>query len=91
MNRTPNTSMSHGLGMFPPNSPPSAAAATSFMTPLRTIRYSAANECPPASLLAGDADLTVFAKLRLASSAPGSPTLCGKTNLRFSFASLTAH
>jgi len=77
MNRTPNTSMSHGLGMFPPNSPPSAAAAAPLMTPFRTIRYSTANERPPASLLAGDADLTAFAELRPASGEPGSPTLRG--------------
>ena len=73
MNSTPNTSLSHKLGMFPPNSPPSAAAAAPLMTPLRTIRYSAANERPPASLMAGDADLTAFAELRPVSGEPGSP------------------
>jgi len=77
MNRTPNTSMSHGLGMFPPNSPPSAVAAAPFMMPLRTIRYSATNKQPPASLLVVNADLTAFAELRPASGEPGSPTLCG--------------
>jgi len=49
MKRTPNTSMSHGMGMFPPNSPPSTAAAAPASSQAGDADLTSFTELRPAS------------------------------------------